>query len=212
MKSFRFVVVVSLSLMIASSLVLGSGCRKKESTSAGGGGGDMIRLNDLSEIENYKEILRKDQNNLQALVNLGNLYFDNQQDRLAIENYQKALAIDPRNNNVRTDMAVCYRRTGNPDRATDELKKVVSLDPRHAQARYNLGIILLHDKNDVDGAVKAWEALLANVPDYPYRDSIKAEVERLKGMTGGGGMAGGTGAPASSPSGAPGNSGLKFGN
>jgi len=205
MKTSRTAV---LSLVIASFLLPGAGCRKKESPPQGGGG-EMVRLNDGSEIENYREILRKDPNNLQALVNLGNLYFDNHQDRLAIENYQRALAMDPRNNDVRTDMAVCFRRIGNPDRAVEELGKAIALDPRHAQARYNLGVILLHDKNDVAGAVKAWEALLASVPDYPYRDSVKAEVERLKAMAAGG--SGGEGGKGTSAPGSPAGSGLKFG-
>jgi len=82
--------------------------------------------------------------------------------------------------NVRTDMAVCYRRSGNPDKAIEELKKVISTDPRHPQSRYNLGVILIHDKNDIEGGAKAWEALLENVPDYPYRDSLKAEITRMR--------------------------------
>lgn len=167
-----------LSLVLAASW---GGCRKKEAP-RGGGGGETINLNALGEIENYKEILRKDPNNLQAQINIANLYFDTKQDLLAIDHYLKALALDPRNANVRTDMAVCFRRTGNPDRAVEELKKVIAMDARHAQARYNLGVILIHDKNDVEGGVRAWEALLENVPDYPYRDSLREEIARMRAM------------------------------
>jgi tetratricopeptide (TPR) repeat protein len=208
MKTARTALRIAVVLFASSALLLSGGCRKKESPAPGaeGGGGDMVRLNDLTEIDNYREILRKDPNNLQALGNLGNLYFDNHQDRQAIEAYQRALAIDPRNNNIRTDMAVCYRRIGNPDRALEELGKVISIDPRHAQARYNVGVILMHDKGDTAGAIKAWEALLANVPDYPYRDSLKAEVERMKGLASG---QGGTETGGKESGGGP--SGLKFG-
>jgi len=167
-------------LAISMALVLPGGCKKKQE--ARSGEGEPIRLNALAEIEGYKEILRKDPNNLQALIGIGNLYFDTKQDRLAIENYQKALALDPSNVNVRTDMAICYRRTGNPDRAIEELKKAISTNPRHAQSRQNLGIILIHDKNDVEGGLKAWEALLENVPEYPYRDSLKAEIAKMRSL------------------------------
>ncbi len=162
------------------ALLAAGGCRKKEAPPAGEA--QPLNLNAQSEIENYKEILRKDPNNLQAIVNIGNLYFDTRQDLLAIEHYRKALAIDPGNVNVRTDLSVCYRRTGNPDKAIEELKKAISTNPRHAQSRYNLGVILIHDKNDPESGIKAWEGLLENVPDYPYRDNLKAEIARMRTM------------------------------
>lgn len=172
-------------LFVAIGLFLLSpgGCRKK-SEPVPQGEMETMNLNTLSQIENYKEILRKDPNNLQALINIGNLYFDTRQDLLAIEHYKRALDLDPRNVNVRTDMAICMRRSGNPDRAIEELKKAISIDPRHPQSRYNLGIILIHDKGDVEGGIRAWEALLANIPDYQYRDSLKAEIEKMRGMAG----------------------------
>jgi len=173
-------------LLLALAAVLSfSGCKKKEPP-VQAGEVEPIRLNAVAEIENYKKILRKDPNNLQALVGIGNLYFDTKQDLLAIENYRKALAMDPTNTNVRTDMAVCYRRSGNPVQAVEELKKAISTTPRHAQSRYNLGVILIQDMHDVEGGIKAWEALLENVPDYPYRDNMKAEIARMRGTQGSG--------------------------
>lgn len=161
-------------------LIASPGCRKQEPPR--GEGGEPVNLSALAEIENYKEILKKDPDNLQANINIGNLYFDTQQDLQAIGHYRKALELDPRNVNVRTDMAVCYRRKGDPDRAVEELKKAISIDPRHPQSRYNLGVILIHDKNDIEGGVRAWEALLANIPNYPYRDSLQAEITRMRAV------------------------------
>lgn len=169
------VTAVGVVLLLHLAVV---GCRKNEPPRSQEG--EAITLSALHEVENYQEILRKDPNNLQALINIGNLYFDTRQDQLAIDHYQRALSIDPRNVNVRTDMAVCYRRRGNPDKAVEELKKVISIDPRHPQSRYNLGVILIHDKNDIEGGIKAWEGLLENVPDYPYRDSLKAEITKMR--------------------------------
>ncbi|MGB7630501.1 MAG: tetratricopeptide repeat protein, partial [Candidatus Deferrimicrobium sp.] len=177
---------LGFALLLALAAVLSfSGCKKKQPP-APAGEGEPIRLNAVAEIENYKEILRKDPDNLQALISLGNLYFDTKRDLLAIKNYGKALAMDPTNTNVRTDMAVCYRRSGNPGQAVEELKKAVSTNPRHAQSRYNLGVILIQDMHDLEGGIKAWEALLENVPDYPYRDNLKAEVARMRSMQGSG--------------------------
>jgi tetratricopeptide (TPR) repeat protein len=177
---------LGFALLVAlASVISFSGCEKKPPP-APVGEVEPIRLNAVAEIENYKEILRKDPNNLQALIGIGNLYFDTKQDPLAIENYRKALAVDPTNTNVRTDMAVCYRRSGNPGQAVEELKKGISTTPGHAQSRYNLGLILIHDMQDVEGGIKAWEALLETVPDYPYRDNLKAEIARMRTMQGAG--------------------------
>ena len=175
-RLLRFALLLSLAAVLSVS-----GCKKKQPP-APAGEGEPIRLNAAADIENYKEILRKDPNNLQALIGIGNLYFDTKQDLLAIENYRKALAIDSTNANVRTDMAVCYRRSGNPVQAVEELKKAISTTPRHAQSRYNLGIILIHDMQDLEGGIKAWEGLLENVPEYPYRDNLKAEIARMRSM------------------------------
>lgn len=176
--AWKFAMAAALAVLLAAP----GGCRKKEAPPVGEG--ETINLNALSQIENYREILKKDPNNLQALINVGNLYFDARQDLLAIEHYRKALAIDPRNGNVRTDMAVCLRRAGKPDQAVEELKKAISMDPRHAQSRYNLGVILINDKGDIEGGIRAWEALLENIPGYPYRDSLKAEIARMRGAQG----------------------------
>jgi tetratricopeptide (TPR) repeat protein len=172
-------VTLWLAVAVLASALAPAGCKKSQSP-APAGDFEPVRLATQSEIDNYKEILRKDPNNLQALIGIGNLYYDTKQDLLAIGNYEKALALDPTNANVRTDMAVCLRRSGNFDRAIEELKKAISANPRHAQSRYNLGVILIHDKQDVEGGLKAWEGLLENVPDYPYRNSLRDEISRLR--------------------------------
>jgi cytochrome c-type biogenesis protein CcmH/NrfG len=176
----RRLAVLALALALASA-----GCKKQEPAPPAGDIGPA-RLTTQAEIDSYKEILRRDPGNLQALIGIGNLYYDTNQDRLAIANYEKALKLDPSNANVRTDMAVCFRRAGDIDRAIEELKKAISVDPHHAQSRYNLGVILIHDKRDTQGGIKAWEGLLENVPDYPYRDSLKAEIAQMRSAEKGG--------------------------
>jgi len=180
----RSSVAQRIAILALAAVLLPAGCKKSQPP-APAGDVEPARLTTQAEIDNYRQILRKDPNNRQALIGIGNLYYDTGQDLLAIGNYEKALALDPTNANVRTDMAVCLRRTGNFDRAIEELKKAISTNPRHAQSRYNLGVILIHDKHDVEGGIRAWEGLLENVPDYPYRDSLKAEIARMRPSTGG---------------------------
>src|SRR5215831_10627941 len=52
-----------------------------------------------------------------ALVKLGDMYYDGQQFSNAIQYYQRALAIHPENPDVCTDMGTAYWYSGNADRA-----------------------------------------------------------------------------------------------
>ena len=109
------------------------------------------------QISMLQGILKEDPKNLKALVELGNLYFDAEQFDSAIQYYARALELEPKNPDVRTDMGIMYRRKEDPERALAEFKKAAQDDPKHVNSRYNMGVVLLHDKADIKGAIKAWE-------------------------------------------------------
>ncbi len=135
-----------------------------------------------SKIKTLKEIIQKDPRNLPAWVELGNLYFDSDQPKEAIEAYSKYLATKPDNPDVRTDMGIMYRRLGEFDRALEEFRKAAQSDPKHFNSRYNIGIVLLHDKQDIKGAIKAWEDYLKVDPKSERADRVRAQMENLKKM------------------------------
>jgi cytochrome c-type biogenesis protein CcmH/NrfG len=135
-----------------------------------------------SKIKTLKEIVQKDPRNLPAWIELGNLYFDSDQPKEAIEAYSKYLAAKPDNPDVRTDMGIMYRRLGEFDRALEEFRKAAQIDPKHINSRYNIGIVLLHDKQDVKWAIKAWEDYLKVDPKSERADRVRAQMENLKKM------------------------------
>jgi tetratricopeptide (TPR) repeat protein len=136
-----------------------------------------------SKIKTLKEIVQKDPRNLPAWVELGNLYFDSDQPKEAIEAYSKYLAAKPDNPDIRTDMGIMYRRLGEFDRALEEFRKAAQSDPKHINSRYNIGIVLLHDKQDIKGAIKAWEDYLKVDPESERATRVRAQMENLKKMT-----------------------------
>lgn len=136
-----------------------------------------------SKIQPLKDIVKKDPKNLSAWVELGNLYFDSGQPKEAIEAYNQYLAIKPDNADIRTDMGIMYRALGDFDRAIEEFKKAAQSDPKHINSRYNIGIVLLHDKNDIKGAIKAWEEYLKVDPKSEKAQRIKAQIEKMKTMS-----------------------------
>ena len=134
------------------------------------------------KIQELKDIVQKDANNLSALVELGNLYFDTDQPKEAVEAYSKYLAIKPDNADVRTDMGIMYRKLGDSDRAIQEFRKAAQTDPTHVNSRYNIGVVLLHDKQDIKGAIKAWEDYLKADPNSERAERVKAQMERMRTM------------------------------
>jgi cytochrome c-type biogenesis protein CcmH/NrfG len=135
-----------------------------------------------SQIQTLKEIVKKDPKNLPAWVELGNLYFDTNQPKEAIEAYSRYLAAKPDNPDVRTDMGVMYRKLGQFDRALEEFRKAARSDPKHVNSRYNIGVVLLHDKQDIQGAIKAWEEYLKVDPNSERAQRIRAQMEKIKSM------------------------------
>jgi cytochrome c-type biogenesis protein CcmH/NrfG len=135
-----------------------------------------------AKIQALKDIVQKDPKNLSALVELGNLYFDSDQPREAVEAYGKYLAVKPDNADVRTDMGIMYRKLGDSDRALQEFKKAAQTDPRHVNSRYNIGVVLLHDKQDIKGAIKAWEDYLKVDSNSERAERVKTQMERMRAM------------------------------
>jgi len=117
--------------------------------------------------------------NLDALIQLGNLYYDQGQHLQAVEWYGKALDIDPRNPNVRTDRGTSYWNLNRPDEAIAEFRKSLDVDPGHAQTLYNLGLVYLQGKNNIVEAKKAWQKLLAANPNYPNRADIERQLASM---------------------------------
>ena len=134
----------------------------------------------MERIQQYRQRLDKNPKDLEALIFLGNANYDIQRFDKAAEYYERALVLDSKNLHVRTDLATSYQNTGKADQAVKELKQVLVLEPKHETALYNLGFVLLNDKKDVKGALKAWETLVSKDPADPKYDAIRKRIEELK--------------------------------
>jgi cytochrome c-type biogenesis protein CcmH/NrfG len=133
------------------------------------------------EIRAAKSILQKDPNNLQALISLGDAYFDTDQYQQAIDAYSKALSVDTKNPDVRTDMGIMYRKSKQFDKAIEALRQASRDAPRHLNSRFNLGVVLKYDKKDFQGAIQAWEDFLKVVASDDGRVTmVKQEIQAMK--------------------------------
>jgi hypothetical protein len=57
------------------------------------------------------------------------------------------------------------------------------MDANHLNSRYNLGVVLFHDVNDKEGAIRAWEDFLQVEPKGERAEQVKRMVETLRNMS-----------------------------
>jgi tetratricopeptide (TPR) repeat protein len=126
-----------------------------------------------------RSILMANPKNLDALIQLGNHYYDQGQHLQAVEWYGKALEIDPRNPDVRTDRGSSYWSLNRPDEAIAEFQKSLEVNPNHPQTLYNIGLVYLQGKNNVAETKKAWQKLLTVSPNYPNRADIERQLASM---------------------------------
>lgn len=135
-----------------------------------------------AQIFQLEKMTKENPDDVASWTNLGNLYFDNGNYQKAIAAYTKSLELNPNNADVLTDLGIMYRRSGQPKKAVESFDKAAKVDPKNETALFNKGIVLMHDLNDLDGAIQAWQELVKRNPaaTSPSGQSIKDLVERLK--------------------------------
>ncbi|HEY2468101.1 MAG TPA: tetratricopeptide repeat protein [Terracidiphilus sp.] len=133
--------------------------------------------------------LKSNPGNLDALVSIGNLYYDAQQYPAAIDFYGRALQSKPSDVSVRTDLATAYWYLGNADMAIAEFNKALAYAPNNPNTLFNLGLVKWQGKHDSDGAIADWKKLLATNPNYEAKDKVLEMLNNVeKGTTRTGGQ------------------------
>ena len=182
-KSENVIWFVVISLLIGFVGGVAFGIYKSGTFSAPGsmGGAPAMNAELQANIEAFKARTSENPEDTEAWIQLGHLYFDAGQAEQSIEAYEKALAIQPQNANVWTDLGVMYRRSGKPEKAVTAFDRAMEIDPKHEISRFNKGIVLFHDLKNEEGAIKAWESLLAINPDAqsPGGRSVRELVDHI---------------------------------
>ena len=113
----------------------------------------------------YQTILEKDPKNLDALSNLGVVYFRTGKIRSAESKLKKALAIAPTDDFVLTTLGIVHYRQSRFDEALKELRKAIELNPNSATAHNYLGITA-SQKGRQQEAEKEMLQAIAEDPNY----------------------------------------------
>ena len=133
----------------------------------------------------YQDILARDPNNLGAATQLGNLFYDAHRFAEAVPYYQLAFKLSPKDINISTDLGTSLWYSGRPDEALAQYALSLALDPTHTQTLLNLGIVRQDGKNDLQGAIDAWETLLKTNPGFSDAARVRALVDEARQKLGG---------------------------
>ena len=126
--------------------------------------------------------LKENPKDAKAWAQLGNQFFDLKRVQDAIDAYKRSLALAPTNAHVLTDLGVMYRRNKQPQMAVDTFDIAITLDPSLETARFNKGVVLMHDLEDMAGAIAAWEDLVELNPmaQTPRGELVAEILQRMK--------------------------------
>ena len=113
----------------------------------------------------YQTVLAKDPKNLDALSNLGVVYFRTGKLRSAESTLKKALTIAPNDDFVLTTLGIVHYRQERFDDALKELRKAIELNPNSATAHNYLGITA-SQKGRQEEAEKEMLQAITNDPNY----------------------------------------------
>ena len=113
----------------------------------------------------YQTILEKDPNNVDALSNLGVVYFRTGKIGTAESTLKKALAIAPNDAYVLTTLGIVHYRQSRFDEALKELRKAIEINPNSATAHNYLGITA-SQKGRQQEAEKEMLQAIAEDPNY----------------------------------------------
>jgi tetratricopeptide (TPR) repeat protein len=135
---------------------------------------------DPNRVKALETAATQDPKDVTSRIQLGNMYFDAEQYPQSISWYEQAMKLNPADANVSTDLGVAYYYTNQADRALAQFDQSLKIDPKHIKTLLNVGIVKAFGKQDLDGAAKAWEQVVAISPDTPEGQAAKKGLEGLK--------------------------------
>jgi tetratricopeptide (TPR) repeat protein len=144
------------------------------------GGQTRAAVLDETRVNALKAVAEREAANPKPRVELANLYFDAERYDDAIRWYEEALKLEPGDVNVSTDLGVSYYYTNQPDKALAQFERSLAIDPKHAKTLLNVGIVRAFGKQDLDGASKAWQQVIALAPDSPEGQAAKRALDSLQ--------------------------------
>ena len=113
-----------------------------------------------------------------AHINLGTLYYNQQEFALAEQHYRSAIDSDPRYALAYFDLGNVLDETGRVPEAVQTYKTALQLAPTYADAHYNLA--LAYEKlREPRKALKHWQAYVKLDTSGPWSVHARSQIKRI---------------------------------
>lgn len=150
-----------------------------EPTAGSGNATTRAAVLDEGQVKALQSVAEREPKSASPRTELGNLYFDAEKYDDAIRWYEEASKLAPNDPNISTDLGVSYYYTNHPDKALEQFAHSLSLDPKHAKTLLNVGIVKAFGKQDLQGAVQAWQQVIQIAPDGPEGRAARRALDSL---------------------------------
>lgn len=132
----------------------------------------------LEAISTYEKVLEMEPEHAAAHINLGTLYYNRQDYRMAEHHYRQAIEIDPRYSLAYFDLGNVLDETGRVGEAIQTYKTALQLAPTYADAHYNLA--LAYEKiKEPRKALVHWRAYVKLDTTGPWAVHARNQVRRI---------------------------------
>jgi tetratricopeptide (TPR) repeat protein len=135
---------------------------------------------DEARAATLKQAVDRDPRDVRSRIELANLYYDAERFDDAARWYEEALTLEPKNVSASTDLGISYYYMNQPDRALAQFERSLAIDPTHTKTLLNVGIVRAYGKDDLEGAVKAWQRVVELVPDSPEGKVARQALDTIK--------------------------------
>jgi tetratricopeptide (TPR) repeat protein len=127
------------------------------------------------------QAIQADANDVEALQELADLYFNSGDYAVAGDWENKILAIDPDNVTAHLAIGAALYNTGNSTDAETHWRRVLELEPQNVEAHYDLGFMYFSsDPPDLDRTVEEWQQVLDIAPDSEIAQTVAPHLETIE--------------------------------